>query len=83
MANHPEAFADHAAEFWLVAGADPDKALRLAKMNAGDSQHAARPRPAGAGRCCKRPWSTGCGREPNNWSAITIEVVKMFGFHRA
>ena len=34
MANHPEAFADHAAEFWLVAGADPDKALRLAKMNA-------------------------------------------------
>jgi len=34
MANHPEAFADHAAEFWLVAGADPDKALRLAKINA-------------------------------------------------
>ena len=33
VANHPEAFADHAAEFWLAAGADPDKALRLAKMN--------------------------------------------------
>jgi hypothetical protein len=33
IANHPEAFADHAAEFWLAAGADPDKALRLAKMN--------------------------------------------------
>jgi hypothetical protein len=29
----PEAFADHAAEFWLAAGADPDKALRLARMN--------------------------------------------------
>jgi tetratricopeptide (TPR) repeat protein len=33
IANHPEAFADHAAEFWLAAGADPDKALQLAKMN--------------------------------------------------
>ena len=33
VASHPEAFADHAAEFWLAAGADPDKALRLAKMN--------------------------------------------------
>ena len=31
--SHPEAFADHAAEFWLAAGADPDKALRLARMN--------------------------------------------------
>jgi len=31
--THPEAFADHAAEFWLAAGADPDKALRLAKFN--------------------------------------------------
>ena len=33
IASRPEAFADHAAEFWLAAGADPDKALRLAKMN--------------------------------------------------
>src|SRR5258706_10542058 len=33
VASHPEAFADHAAEFWLAAGADPDKALRLATMN--------------------------------------------------
>lgn len=33
LARRPEAFADHAAEFWLAAGADPDKALRLAKMN--------------------------------------------------
>jgi len=31
--RHPEAFADHAAEFWLAAGADPDKAVRLARMN--------------------------------------------------
>lgn len=33
IARHPEAFADHAAEFWFAAGADPDKAHRLAKMN--------------------------------------------------
>ena len=33
IASHPEAFADHAAEFWLAAGADPDKAFRFAKMN--------------------------------------------------
>ena len=34
VASRPEAFADHAAEFWLAVGADPDKALRLAKVNA-------------------------------------------------
>jgi len=33
VASHPEAFADHAAEFWLAAGADSDKALQLARMN--------------------------------------------------
>src|SRR6516165_328131 len=33
IALHPEAFADHAADFWLGAGADPEKALRLARMN--------------------------------------------------
>lgn len=33
LARHPEAFADHAAEFWLEAGADPYRALRLARMN--------------------------------------------------
>ena len=33
VASHPEAFADHAAEFWLAAGASPDKALPLARMN--------------------------------------------------
>jgi tetratricopeptide (TPR) repeat protein len=33
VATHPEAFADHAAEFWLAAGANPDKALPLARMN--------------------------------------------------
>jgi len=33
IAVDPEAFADHAAEFWLCAGADPMKALRLARMN--------------------------------------------------
>ena len=33
IASRPEAFADHAAEFWLDAGADPGKAVRLARMN--------------------------------------------------
>jgi tetratricopeptide (TPR) repeat protein len=33
IAVHPEAFADHAAEFWLAAGGDPRKALTLARMN--------------------------------------------------
>ena len=32
MARHPEAFADHAAEFWLDAG-DAARAQRLAQMN--------------------------------------------------
>jgi tetratricopeptide (TPR) repeat protein len=30
---HPEAFADHAAEFCLEAGADPHRALSLARRN--------------------------------------------------
>jgi hypothetical protein len=33
VARHPEAYADHAAEFWLNAGGDPDKALALAQRN--------------------------------------------------
>ena len=33
VALHPEAFADHAADFWLGAGADPGRALHLARMN--------------------------------------------------
>ena len=33
VASYAEAFADHAAEFWLAAGANPDKALPLARMN--------------------------------------------------
>jgi tetratricopeptide (TPR) repeat protein len=33
IARRPEAFADHAAEFWLEAGADPDRALWLAQKN--------------------------------------------------
>jgi tetratricopeptide (TPR) repeat protein len=31
--RHPEAFADHAAEFWLEAGANPNRALWLAQRN--------------------------------------------------
>lgn len=33
ISRHPEAFADHAAEFWLQVGADPHRALRLAGKN--------------------------------------------------
>jgi tetratricopeptide (TPR) repeat protein len=33
VTDYPEAFADHAAEFWLAAGADPTKALHLARTN--------------------------------------------------
>jgi tetratricopeptide (TPR) repeat protein len=32
-AKHPEAYADHAAEFWLAAGADPARALGYAEKN--------------------------------------------------
>jgi tetratricopeptide (TPR) repeat protein len=33
VARHPAAFADHAAEFWLSVGNDPQRALSLAKLN--------------------------------------------------
>lgn len=33
MATHPEAFADHAAELWLGAGADPKRARTYAERN--------------------------------------------------
>ncbi len=33
LAAHPEAFADHAARFYLGAGADPARALQLAQLN--------------------------------------------------
>lgn len=35
MARHPEAFVDHAAEFWLTVGGDPHKGLLLAEKNLG------------------------------------------------
>ena len=35
VARHPAAFADHAAEFFLTAGGDLQRALRLARQNAG------------------------------------------------
>jgi hypothetical protein len=34
--KHPEAFADHAARFYLGAGANPARALQLAKLNLGN-----------------------------------------------
>jgi tetratricopeptide (TPR) repeat protein len=34
LARHPDAFADHAAEFYLSAGGDPGRALALAERNA-------------------------------------------------
>ena len=33
LARHQEAFADHAAEFWLTIGGDPERALWLARHN--------------------------------------------------
>jgi tetratricopeptide (TPR) repeat protein len=33
VARHPSAFADHSAEFWLVVGGDPHRALDLARRN--------------------------------------------------
>jgi tetratricopeptide (TPR) repeat protein len=33
LAEHSEAFAAHAAEFWLDAGGDPERALALARLN--------------------------------------------------
>jgi hypothetical protein len=33
VSRHPAAFADHAAEFWSSAGRDPQRAVRLAKLN--------------------------------------------------
>ncbi|MFG2949670.1 tetratricopeptide repeat protein [Streptomyces adustus] len=33
MARHPEAYADHAARFWLTVGDDPRRALVLARQN--------------------------------------------------
>ncbi|MFJ3805437.1 tetratricopeptide repeat protein [Streptomyces sp. NPDC090073] len=33
MRRHPEAYADHAAEFWLTVGGDPGRALRPALHN--------------------------------------------------
>ncbi|MYV41192.1 tetratricopeptide repeat protein [Streptomyces sp. SID1328] len=31
--RHPEAYADHAADFWLTVGADADRGLQLAMQN--------------------------------------------------
>jgi tetratricopeptide (TPR) repeat protein len=33
LARHPEAFADHAADFWLTIGDDSQRALELAQRN--------------------------------------------------
>ena len=33
LARHRDAFADHAAEFWLTIGGDPERALGLARHN--------------------------------------------------
>ncbi|MEV6057735.1 tetratricopeptide repeat protein [Streptomyces sp. NPDC052107] len=33
VSRHPEAYADHAADFWLTVGADADRGLQLAVQN--------------------------------------------------
>ncbi len=40
VAEHPAAFADHAARFWLDAGDDPKRALELARLNLTNRQTA-------------------------------------------
>jgi tetratricopeptide (TPR) repeat protein len=35
VASHPAAFADHAAEFWVSAGGDPQRGRDLAELNLG------------------------------------------------
>ena len=49
VTSHQEAFADHAADFWLAAGANPIKALRLATMNVEVRKTPRAYEPAGAG----------------------------------
>ena len=34
--RHPEAFADHAADFWLTVGGDPQRGRQLADSNLED-----------------------------------------------
>jgi hypothetical protein len=33
LVHHQDAFADHAAEFWLTIGGDPERARWLARQN--------------------------------------------------
>jgi len=40
LARYPDAFADHGTEFFLAAGADPARALTLARHNLGVRQSA-------------------------------------------
>jgi hypothetical protein len=62
VARHPEAFADHAAEFWLTTGADPGKALRLPRVNF---------------ELAKRPAPTICFPEPSRESCASIAKPKI------
>ena len=50
--RHHDAFADHAAEFWLTIGGDPERALPLAQQNLSLRQT---PRARALVRRCGRP----------------------------
>ena len=59
VAPHPEAFADHAAEFWLEAGADPHRALSLARRNLEVRRDTTGPRAPLS--CHERGWRCSAG----------------------
>lgn len=52
VARHPEAFADHAAHFWLTVGGDPQRGLQLVerhRMNRRAARERAARHPLGTG----------------------------------
>lgn len=72
---HQDAFADHAAEFWLTLGGDPGRALRLARQNLSLRQT---PRAHTLVRLCacapiERPaivWGSGRGNLPADQAPV-------------
>jgi tetratricopeptide (TPR) repeat protein len=77
IALHPEAFADHAAEFWLGAGADPRRALQLARMNL-----AIRNTPRAHALLCRAIAADGECQTDLGLRAIANETLAAEGWHR-
>lgn len=66
LARHPLAFADHAAEFYLGAGADPERAWTLAQQNL-----AARPTPRARRLAIEAARATGRSPAPPHGAGST------------